>query len=1235
MRKTFIILAQTLVFAGVSQNSLKEKISTYAENIIESEGKVIYFEMKEAHQPKKADAKAFIESLILENKATLKLLKDEGDFLGNENLRYAVVYNGIKLSDNIIIAHCKNGKLTSINGNLFTPNAPVNSFILTPSAALSYALKKVNAEQYIWQDKQKENFMKIALKDPSFTYYPKAEKSIYTKDNKNYYSYVFNVYATKPLYRANVYVDAATGNILGEAQLIHHTDFPTSGTTKYSGVQTFTMDYTGSLYRFQEAGRGNGIGTFNLNYGTAYGSATDFTNTASTWNITGADQAAADAHWGAEKTYDYYFTKYGRNSIDNAGFQLLSYVHYSSAYNNAFWDGSEMNYGDGDGTTFTILTALDICGHEITHGLTSFTGALNYQNESGALNEGWSDIFGTCIENFGKPLAWNWKIGENATPSGNGIRNMSNPNLFGQPDTYNGTYYYTGTSDNGGVHTNSGVANFWFYLLTSGGTGTNDIGNSYNVSGIGITDAAKIAFRAMTVYFIPTTNFANARALTIQAAKDLFGSCSNQVVQCTNAWYAVGVGAVYAPGVISPNFNSAATSACALPAIINFNNTTAAGLNYTWYFGDGTTSTATNAAHSYTANGTYTVKLKATGCLSGVDSITKSAYITINAPTSPITTGASTCNPGSLILNASGSALLNWYASPSSTTIIGSGSTFTTPVLSSNTTYYVVNTVTSTPSFGGIPSYSATGTSGAYLTNPAQYLIFDVTQPCVIMSALVYAQTAGSRTFEVRDSMGNVLNSFSQNLSIGVNTVNINTSMNPGLSYQLGMNAASTCSLYRTNSGVAYPYNIASCVTLKNSSAGSNPLTYYYWFYNIQVRKADCKSLPVAVTATVLSGSSVSATASSNSVCINASPVSLTGYPAGGTFSGAGVSGSSFNPSIGVGSHSVNYSYTSGSCTSNTIINIMVNALPVVSVSAASSSVCINASAVTLSGSPSGGTYSGAGVSGASFNPSIGTGPHVITYSYTNINNCTNTNTTSIMVNALPTVSASASANNVCLNASNVTLSGAPSGGTFSGAGVSGTAFNPSVGAGTYPVNYSYTNSNNCTNTASLSITVNNLPSVSLTANSTTACTSGLAVNLLGTPSGGTYSGTGVSAGTFNPPASAGNYSMSYSYTDGNGCTNSATTNINVINCVTGMQNNIISSSLKVYPNPNNGLIFVEIPANSQAEIKLLNALGQLILNETLTSTMSTINLINYSSGIYFAEIKIDGNLYKYKLIKN
>jgi Zn-dependent metalloprotease len=248
------------------------------------------------------------------------------------------------------------------------------------------------------------------------------------------------VYADKPLSRDYVYVDALSGEVLLKKNRIHTSDTPGTAVTAYSGNQPIITDSYLGGYRLQETGRGGGIRTFDIQTGTNYGNAVDFTDADNTWNNVNAqmDEYATDAHWGAEMTYDYYWLIHNRNSIDDAGFQLDSYVHYDVNYSNAFWDGTRMTYGDGSGTV-NPFTALDIAGHEITHGLTEFTSGLDYIDESGALNESYSDIFGTCIEFYGRPGNANWLMGADI---GYTIRNMANPNSVGDPDT---TWAITGT----------------------------------------------------------------------------------------------------------------------------------------------------------------------------------------------------------------------------------------------------------------------------------------------------------------------------------------------------------------------------------------------------------------------------------------------------------------------------------------------------------------------------------------------------------------------------------------------------------------------------------------------------------------------------------------------------------------------------------------------------------------------------------------------------------------------
>jgi len=475
--------------------------------------------------------------------------KEERDQMGMTHYRYGQKYNNIPVENGMVIVHSKNGKLVSINGTFIKGLQGGSTPSLPEKVALKYATDNINASVYMWQIPGADAELQRIMKDPSLTYTPKGEL-VYVSGDGTYtpasyrLAYKFDVYAAEPMSRHYVYVDASNGNILSKVDRIHHYDVSNTAETVYKGTQSIVADWTGSQYRLRETGRGNGIETYDLNQGTNYASAVDFTDADGYWNNVNAqqDEYATDAHLGTERTYDFFLNNFGRNSIDNAGFSLISYVHYSSGYNNAFWNGSYMTYGDGDGSYFTPLMSVDVCGHEVTHGLTNFTANLVYAYEPGALNESFSDIFGNCVEYFTDPGDFSWSMGEDITPSNLGIRNMANPNDFSNPDTYHGTYWEYSSYDNGGVHINSGVQNYWFYLLTTGGSGTNDNGDPFSVSGIGISDAQAIAFRNLTVYLTTNSQYADAAFYANQSAADLFGNNSNQQIQCNNAWYAVGIG---------------------------------------------------------------------------------------------------------------------------------------------------------------------------------------------------------------------------------------------------------------------------------------------------------------------------------------------------------------------------------------------------------------------------------------------------------------------------------------------------------------------------------------------------------------------------------------------------------------------------------------------------------------------------------------------------------------------
>ncbi|MCC7453088.1 MAG: M4 family metallopeptidase [Crocinitomix sp.] len=541
-----------------------------------------------------------------------QLLSNETDNLGHLHYRYQQTFKGLPLEDAIWIAHTINNKVYSCNGLIYK-NFPTNTAItLSETDALTKAIEKVNAETYKWELPNEEAHLKWESGNPAATYYPKGEL-VFVATGKNFEAatlklvYKFNIYAQKPLYRANVYVDANSGEIVRENLLIHHADTPGTAQTAYSGPQPIIADSFEGAYRLRDGSRGNGIRTFDLNTSTEYGSAVDFIDLDNDWNNINPelDEYATDVHWGTERAYDYFFENFDRNSIDNDGFQLNSYVHYDFGYFNAFWDGERLSYGDGGLPLSPPITTIDIVGHEITHGLTANTANLLYESEAGGLNESFSDIFGTAIEEFSKPGEWNWLIG---TETGTTFRSMSDPKAYTCPDTYRGEYW----EDFGLVHRNSGVQNHWFYLLTMGGAGINDLGDTYEVVPIGIDDASSIAFRNLTVYLTPTSNYEDARFYSALAAEDLFGLCSEQVVQTVNAWYAVGVGEPYTSEVIA-DFSFSEVSGCRLPFSVSFENEGSNGDSYLWNFGDGTTSTDENPTHVYTTEGEFDVSLEIDG----------------------------------------------------------------------------------------------------------------------------------------------------------------------------------------------------------------------------------------------------------------------------------------------------------------------------------------------------------------------------------------------------------------------------------------------------------------------------------------------------------------------------------------------------------------------------------------------------------------------------------------------
>lgn len=538
----------------------------------------------------------------------------ENDNLGFTHTRYKQYVNDIPVQGTMVITHEKNGVIVSVNGDYFVnfQSTYARGASLNEAEALKIALNKMNAKKYMWEDKGYEQGVREALEESDFSFAPKGELVIVHKDNADYsagsfvLAYKFDIFASEPLSRKFIYVEANSGVVVAEEEQIHGADEQGTANTLYSGSRTITTSKnTSGVYTLNETSRGKGVQTKKY----SGSSTTDVTSSTKDWNVTNDDRYALDAHWGAEMSYDYYKNVHGRNSLDNKGIKLVSLIHNSEDMN-AYWTGTTMLYGDGNGNDVGPFAALDVCGHELTHGLVTHTASLNYSGEPGALNEGFADIFGTCVEAYARPAAaeHNWIMGTDFAKIPRWQRSLEDPNSKNNnPDTYKGTYWDQG----GEVHKNGSPIGHWFYLLCEGGKGTNDIKSAYDIKGIGRADAEKIAYRALTVYMSSGSTYSTTRTAAIKAATDLFDTCSPQLHATIDAFYAIGVGAKDDPLTTSAFF--ADDTIVCKPATVKFTNGSLNATSYKWDFGDGATSTDKDPSHTYPNEGTYTVTLSATG----------------------------------------------------------------------------------------------------------------------------------------------------------------------------------------------------------------------------------------------------------------------------------------------------------------------------------------------------------------------------------------------------------------------------------------------------------------------------------------------------------------------------------------------------------------------------------------------------------------------------------------------
>ncbi|MGW0837895.1 M4 family metallopeptidase [Streptomyces prunicolor] len=459
---------------------------------------------------------------------------------GTTHTRYERTYSGLPVLGGDLVVHAKSGRLTvtkAAKADLTLPDITPNVASATVKAKALVAASKAGGEQ--------------AKLDgvPRLVVWAAGAKPVLAWE-----AVVGGFQDDGTPSELHVITDADSGKAVFQYQGIE----TGTGTGQFNGTVPLGTTFDGSTYQLVDGDRA-GHKTYDLNQGTS-GTGTLFTDDNDVWGDgTAANRqtAGVDVAFGAAATWDYYKEVFGRNGIRNDGVAAYSRAHYGNNYVNAFWSDTCfcMTYGDGSGNTHP-LTALDVAAHEMSHGVTAATAGLTYSGESGGLNEATSDIFAAAVE-FHENLPADvpdYMVGEKIDINGNGtpLRYMDKPSKDGASRDY-----WSSTLGSVDVHYSSGPANHLFYLLSEGSGAKTVNGVAYDsptydgvpVAGIGIDNAQKVWYRALSTYMTSSTNYAGARTATLQAATDLFGAYSPTYLAVADAWAAINVGSRIALGV--------------------------------------------------------------------------------------------------------------------------------------------------------------------------------------------------------------------------------------------------------------------------------------------------------------------------------------------------------------------------------------------------------------------------------------------------------------------------------------------------------------------------------------------------------------------------------------------------------------------------------------------------------------------------------------------------------------
>ncbi|GAA4413444.1 hypothetical protein GCM10023187_41740 [Nibrella viscosa] len=459
----------------------------------------------------------------------------ETDEVGQTHIRMKQTYAGVPVYGGEIMLHLTNGAVTLLNGRYHAVQNIATRPRLKVSEAADYAFRDVRKQSVVRSFG--DNILQMKPSEGELFVYPVSE-------TKTTLAWQITV-RPNMLERWQYIIDAQTGEVLDK----HNHTCGVERTVRASGrdlngvMQSFsTYQHNGSYYLIDATQTMfnnktsvmpnepvgaiwtiDAANTFGDNVKIRHVMSANNTN----WNAT-----AVSAHYNAGLAYEYYRKTFNRNSLNGKGGNIISVINMADddgkGMDNAYWNGKFMAYGNGRVGFKPLAGSLDVAGHEMTHGVVENTANLEYKGQSGAINESMADVFGVLIDRD------DWTIGEDVVktsvfPSG-ALRSMSNPNQGGkgtrgyQPKTM--SEYVSTTDDNGGVHTNSGIPNYAFYLFASN---------------IGKDKAEKVYYRALSTYLTRTSKFIDLRLAVVRAATDLYGASSAEANAAKGAFDAVGI----------------------------------------------------------------------------------------------------------------------------------------------------------------------------------------------------------------------------------------------------------------------------------------------------------------------------------------------------------------------------------------------------------------------------------------------------------------------------------------------------------------------------------------------------------------------------------------------------------------------------------------------------------------------------------------------------------------------